>query len=515
MRKWWPLVAICLGTFMLLVDVTIVTVALPDMATDLGTTLSDLEWVVDIYALALAALLLGVGSSADRTGRKAVYVVGLVIFALASLVCAVAPDAGVLIAARAVQGIGAAGMFGTTIALLGMHYERKDRNIAFAVWGATNAVAAAAGPVVGGVLTEYLDWRWIFFVNLPLSVLAVVMSVRVLHEVRLPARERVDWMGSVSFTVAAGALTYGLIRAHTDSWTAPFTLALFGFAALALIVFLVAESRHDHPILDLSLFRRASFTGIMTAALFLQAAAFAYLLFTSLWLQSVLGYGPVKAGLYILPMCGAAFVASALAGRLGPWPPRLAVGIGLLLIAAGAALQAVLDADSTGNTVMVGLIVSGLGVGAATPSLSEAALASVPAERGGMAGGAVNTFRQLGFALGIAVFGAIFQARVEHVLRGDGRVPDPEQGAAALSGGQAQAVISSSPPGERDAVGHLVRSAFASALNTTLVVAAAVAAFAALLVFVTVRGGTRDTGAEADPTGAGTPEHGLPAQASP
>ena len=441
MRKWWPLVAICLGTFMLLVDVTIVTVALPAMAADLGTTLSDVEWVVDVYALALASLLLGVGSRADRIGRRKVYLVGLIVFTAASVGCAVAPNAGVLIGARAVQGLGAAGMFGTTIALLGMHYSGRDRGVAFAVWGATNSVAAAAGPMVGGLLTQYLDWRWIFFVNLPVCLVAVVLTLRSVREVKGQGGQRADVLGVVTFTVASGSLTFGLIRAHSEGWTAPFTLGLFAAAAVALTLFVVVETRHEHPVLDLSLFRRPSFTGIMVGALFLQGAAFASLLFASLWMQSVLGYEPVEAGLYILPMCAAAFLVSALAGRFGPWPPRVSIGGGLALIALGSGVQATLDAGSSGSSIVAGLVVSGLGVGLVTPSLAAAALATLPPERGGMVGGAVNTFRQLGFALGIAVFGLIFQSRIESVLKADGSVPDPHGTAAALSGGQARAIV--------------------------------------------------------------------------
>ncbi|MFG3037494.1 MFS transporter [Streptomyces sp. NPDC048330] len=493
MRKWWPLAAICLGTFMLLLDVTIVTVALPAMATDLGTSLSELEWVVDTYALALAALLLGVGSRADRIGRRKVYLVGLVVFTAASVACAVAPTAGVLIGARAVQGIGAAGMFGTTIALLGMHYGGRDRGVAFAVWGATNSVAAAAGPLVGGLLTQYLDWRWIFFVNLPVCLAAVAMTLLSVRESKGQGRQRADVLGTVAFTVASGALTFGLIRAHSDGWTTPFTLGLFGTAAVALALFVVAETRHEHPVLDLSLFRRPSFTGIMTGALFLQGAAFAYLLYESLWMQSVLGYEPVEAGLYLLPMCASAFVVSALAGRFGPWLPRATIGGGLALIALGSAMQAGLDAGSSGGSLVAGLVVAGLGVGLVTPSLSAAALATVPPERGGMVGGAVNTFRQLGFALGIAVFGVIFQSRIESVLRADGGVPDPHGAAVALSGGQARSVVAGLPEGDRDAMAHLVREAFASGLNAVLVVAAALGAVASLVVVATVRvpaGGT-------------------------
>ncbi|MEU4270840.1 MFS transporter [Streptomyces sp. NPDC026092] len=487
MRKWWPLAAICLGTFMLLLDVTIVVVALPAMAADFGTTLSDLEWVVDVYALALASLLLGVGSRADRIGRRKVYLVGLVVFTAASVVCAIAPNAGVLIGARAVQGLGAAGMFGTTIALLGMHYSGRERGVAFAVWGATNSVAAAAGPMVGGLLTQYLDWRWIFFVNLPVCLAAVVMTLRSVREAKGEGRQRADVLGVVTFTVASGALTFGLIRAHSEGWTAPFTLGLFAAAAVGLALFVVVETRHEHPVLDLSLFRRPSFTGIMISALFLQGAAFAYLLYESLWMQSVLGYEPVQAGLYILPMCAAAFVVSALAGRFGPWPPRACIGGGLALIALGSGMQAGLDAGSSGSSLVAGLVVAGLGVGLVTPSLSAAALATVPPERAGMVGGAVNTFRQLGFALGIAVFGVIFQSRIERVLRADGGVPDPHGTAAALSGGQARSIIAGRPEGERAEMADLVRGAFASGLNGVLVVAAALGAVASLLVVATVR----------------------------
>ncbi|MEU9700360.1 MFS transporter [Streptomyces sp. NPDC047981] len=511
MRKWWPLTAICLGTFMLLLDVTIVVVALPAMAADLGTTLSDLQWVVDVYALALASLLLGVGSRADRIGRRKVYLVGLLVFTAASVMCAVAPNAGVLIGARAVQGLGAAGMFGTTIALLGMHYSGRERGVAFAVWGATNSVAAAAGPMVGGLLTQYLDWRWIFFVNVPVCLAAVVMTLRSVREARGEGRQPADVLGVVTFTVASGALTFGLIRAHTDGWTTPFTLGLFAAAAAALTLFVVVETRHEHPVLDLSLFRRPSFTGIMIGALCLQGAAFAYLLYESLWMQSVLGYGPVRAGLYILPMCASAFVASALAGRFGPWPPRAVIAGGLALVALGSGMQAGLDAGSSGGSLAAGLLVAGLGVGLVTPSLAAAALATVPPERAGMVGGAVNTVRQLGFALGIAVFGVIFQSRIEGVLTADGGVPDPHGTAAALSGGQARSVIAGWPEGERAEMARLVREAFASGLNAVLVVAAALGAVAALLVVATVR--VPAGGAEPRKPGAGASPHGRETRA--
>ena len=231
MKKWWPLVAVCAGTFMLLVDVTIVTVALPDMARELHTTFQDLQWVIDLYALVLAALVLTVGSVADRLGRRRVYLIGLVVFALSSLACGLAPDVGVLIAARGVQGLGAAAMFATTMALISSSYSGRERGVAFGVWGAVNGAAAAAGPIVGGLLATHFGWRWIFLVNLPVSVVAVGMTLLVVRESRDPHPSRVDVPGMVSFTVAAAALTYALIRGAWGSGLTVAMLAIVGGGA--------------------------------------------------------------------------------------------------------------------------------------------------------------------------------------------------------------------------------------------------------------------------------------------
>src|SRR6201996_2330346 len=212
MRKWWPLVAICTGTFMLLVDLTIVNVALPDMARELHTTFSDLQWVIDLYALVLGALVLTVGSLADRLGRRKVYLAGLVLFAASSLTCGLAPNVGVLIAARGVQGVGAAAMFATTMALISNTYSGRERGMAFGVWGAVNGAASALGPIIGGPRTGKLGWRWIFLVNLPVSVVAVALTLRVVTESRDPQPRRIDLPGMTTFTIAAATLTYALIR---------------------------------------------------------------------------------------------------------------------------------------------------------------------------------------------------------------------------------------------------------------------------------------------------------------
>ena len=451
MRKWSPLIAVCLGTFLLLVDVLIVVVALPAISADFRADYADLQWVLDGYALSLAALVLGAGSLADRFGRRRIYLIGIGIFAISSLLCAVAPNEQALIAARILQGVGGAAMFACTAALLNFTYQGRDRGVAFGVWGAVNGAAAAAGPLAGGLLTQHLGWRWVFLVNLPVCLIAVWFTMRGVSESRAPSGGRLDLPGTISFTVAAAAVTYGLIRAGDAGWTDGVTLAAFAAGLAALVLFLLAEARSDHPMLDLTLFRRAPFTVLIVAAFLAQAAAFAYLPFSTIWLQQVLGNGPVDAGLYgALPMAAAALVVGASTGRfLQRIAPRWTVGLGLLLIAAGNLLQARIGTDSTGAILIPGLIVAGLGVGCVLPSNASAVLAEVPRERSGMAGGALNAFRQLGLAFGVAVFGTVFTSRVTNR--------------------------------------HGTPAGFADGLNATLLVASGTALAAGILVLVLVR----------------------------
>src|ERR1700709_1473444 len=334
-RKWLPLVAICTGTFMLLIDITIVNVALPDVATDLGTTFGQLQWVVDIYALALAALVLGAGSLADLFGRRKLYLIGLVLFALASLASGLAPDAGFLIVARGLQGIGGAIMFATTIALINTSYEGRDRGAAFGVWGATVGASAALGPILGGVLTE-LSWRWIFFVNLPVSVLAVALTLAAGHEARQPDAPRPDIPGIALFTVGAGGVVFGLVRAASDGWGATDAWGPIAGGLVVLAIWVAVELRRPAPMLDVRLFGSRSFTGIMIGALVLNGAAFAELIYTSLWLQSIGGLSPLQAGCVFIPLSALSFGVAAGAGRiLQTKPPRFVLGGGLLLIGGG------------------------------------------------------------------------------------------------------------------------------------------------------------------------------------
>jgi EmrB/QacA subfamily drug resistance transporter len=409
MRNWWPLVAVCLGTFLFLLDTTVLSVALPNIGADLSAPLPALQWVVTVYTLVLAVLMLVAGSLVDRFGARTVYVAGLLVFGVASLACGLAPDVGSLIAARGMQGIGGAAIAVTTFALIGAVYRGRDLSRAMGVFGAVTGLAAAAGPMLGGVLTQYLGWRAIFFGNLPLVAATVALSLRVLAVRRQRTAVRVDLPGVIAFAVGAGALTYALTLAGPDGWTAPDVLALLGVAVLALVGFVRLELRAAAPLLDVRLFARGAFSVVMTCVL-ATTAAFAALVYTSVWLQSGLGLGPVRAGLAILPLALAAFAASLGAGRrLHGRSPRAVLATGLALSGLGCALQAGLDAHSSAGSVAVGLAVTGIGVGLTGPTMGAAVFAAVPAARGGMAAGAMTTVRQLGQTLGVAVFGVLFQ----------------------------------------------------------------------------------------------------------
>jgi len=344
--------------------------------------------------------------------------------------------------------------------------------VAFGTWGAVNGAAAAAGPIIGGLLTAHFGWRWIFLVNLPVSVVAVVLTLLVVGESRDPHPRGIDVPGMVSFTVAAAALTYALIR---GSWASGVTLALVAVAAVALAVFVFVERRTANPMLDLALLRNGSFTAILVAGALLSAAAWAGMAYESLWLQSVLALSPIQAGLVVLPCSLAAFAVSGSIGRiLHRTSPRMLIGCGLLVIAAGALAQGVIRAGSGWAVVIPGLALVGIGAGLAMAPLSATAMAAVPHSRAGMAGGAVSTFRQLGYAFGIAVLGEVFRG-------GLNRVAGPVL-SGPLGGGEAGAVMARS-----GGLDHLARQAFADSLDVTFVVAAGFGLVAAVLVFTLVR----------------------------
>ncbi len=492
-NKWWTLVAVSLGTFMLLLDVTIINVALPDIQGALSSSFSGLQWVVDAYALTLAALLLTAGSLADLYGRRLLYVVGLVIFTLASLLCGLAASTMMLQLSRALQGVGGAIMFSVSLALLADAFRGKDRGVAFGVWGATTGLAVAVGPLLGGVLTSGLSWRAIFLVNLPIGVLTVVIALAKVAESKAPQARRPDWVGFVLFTAALSALVYGLIESNQRSFSSSLVIGCLVGAALLLAVFVVVERRSSHPMFDLSLFAKPTFSGGAIAAFGLSGSLFAMLLYLVLYLQNVLGYSPLQTGLRLLVLSGGILATSTLAGRLtSRVPVRMLIGPGLLLVGVGLLLMRGLGAGTSWTHLIPGLIVAGVGTGLVNPPLASTAVGVVPPQQAGMASGINSTFRQVGIATGIALLGTLFASKISsEVLSRTAGVPGlagkGPQIAHGLQSGEVAQVLRSLPASLRGTAAGISKASFTNGLNHILLVAAVLALVSGVLAFGLIR----------------------------
>jgi EmrB/QacA subfamily drug resistance transporter len=476
-RKWWALIAVCTAIFMLLLDITIVNVALPDMQDDLDASFSQLQWVIDAYALTLATCMLASGSLADLLGRKRVFVTGLAFFTATSLLCGLATSAGLLIGARAAQGVGGAIMFATSLALLSQEFHGRERGTAFGIWGATVGAAVAIGPLAGGILTTGLNWRWIFFINVPIGLAAIALSATRLHESRDPARAKLDWLGLATLTGSLFLLVYALLEGNERGWSSGFIVGCLVLALALGVAFVVAELVQHDPMLDVRLFRGRSFVGAQIAAFALSASMFSLFLFLTLYLQNVLGYSALGAGLRFLPISLSSFVAAAVSGKLtARLPARLLLSVGLTLVGASLLLMHGVTTDSAWTALLAGFILAGIGIGATNPPLASTAVAVVPPERAGMASGTNNTFRQVGLATGIAALGALFQHEITSSLA-DTLHADPPDGLV-------RAVASGVSPGN---VQGAADAAFVSALNTVVLVAAIVAFVGAALVALLIR----------------------------
>jgi EmrB/QacA subfamily drug resistance transporter len=479
---------------MLLLDVTIVTVALPDIQQALNSSFSDLQWIVDAYALTLAAFLLTAGSLADMYGRRLLYLIGLVVFTLASALCGFAVSTLMLQLSRALQGAGGAIMFAVSLALLADAFRGKDRGVAFGVWGAVTGLAVAIGPLLGGLLTTGLSWRWIFFVNAPIGIAAVIISVLKVAESRAPHASGPDWAGFSLFTVALSSLVYGLIESNQRSFTNPLVLGCFAAAAVLLVAFVAVELRTTAPMFDLSLFRLPTFSGGSVAAFGLSASIFSMLLYLVLYIQDILGYSALATGVRLMVISGGILLTSTVAGRLTSRVPiRLLIGPGLIIVGIGLLLMRGLNAGSSWTHLIPGMIVGGIGIGLVNPPLASTAVGVVPPQRAGMASGISSTFRQVGIATGIALLGALFSNQVRNdVLARVSAVPGLARSgpriAAAVQSGEIGPVIAKLPAPARQAVGTITRTAFTTGLNHILLVAAIIALVSGVVSLAAIRG---------------------------
>ena len=415
LRKWWTLAAVAFGLFMIMLDNTVVNVALPSIRDDLGISISELEWVVNGYALTFGVLLLTGGKLADMLGRRRIFMLGLVVFTVSSLACGLASTAGLLIGARVVQGVGAALMNPATLSIITATFPPRQRGMAIGIWAGVSALALAIGPLVGGILTEHISWSWIFFINIPIGVAGLFAARIFIDESRDTSHEqRLDLPGLLTSGIGLFALTLALIESNDRGWGDPLVLVLFGVAAVSLVVFVLLERHQRLPMLDLSLFRNSTFSAANAVMLLVGFAMFGTFFFVSIYMQTVLGYSPVQAGAIFLPMtCLIILVAPAagkLSDRLGP---RALMVPGLTLISLSLLLFSMLDQGSDFWNVLPALIVGGLGMSTAMAPTTSAAMGSVPVDKAGVGSAVINSMRQVGGAVGLALAGAIVATRFD------------------------------------------------------------------------------------------------------
>jgi EmrB/QacA subfamily drug resistance transporter len=422
-RKWWTLGAVAFGLFMIMLDNTVVFVALSAIQSDLHISTSELEWVVNGYALTFAVLMLTGGKLADLLGRRLIFIVGLAIFTASSLACGLATSATILIGARVVQGVGSALMNPATLSIITATFPPRQRGTAIGIWVGVSAMALAIGPLVGGILTEQINWSWIFFVNVPVGILGIIVARLVIDESRDESEEqRLDLPGLLSSGAGLFALTYALIEGNTYGWTSGRILGSFAVAAAGLILFVVLEHRQRVPMLDLSLFRNSTFAGANTVMLLVALAMFGMFFFNSLYLQRILHYSAIETGASFLPMTVLIVLLAPAAGkfsdRIGS---RWLMGVGLIALSASLISFSRLGVDSSFWDVLPGLVLGGIGMSLAMTPTTAAAMGSVPVDKAGVGSAVLNSMRQVGGSLGIALMGAIVVSSI-HVSETDPRI---------------------------------------------------------------------------------------------
>jgi len=408
-RKWLTLFAVSFGLFMIMLDNTVVNVALPTMQRDLHVSVSQLEWVVIAYALTFAALLITGGKLGDLYGRRRLFVIGLAIFTLSSLACGLASSAGFLIGARTVQGVGAALMSPATLSIIVATFPPKQRGTAIGIWAGVSALALAIGPLGGGLITQHINWNWIFFINVPVGVIAIVVSQLVIRESRDTSVEQsLDLPGLITSIGFLFSLSYALVEGNRHGWTSPEILGLFAAAVVLLAGFVGFERRQRLAMLDLSLFRIGAFTGANIVAMLVSLSMFGVFFFVTLYVQNILHYSATQSGATFLPMVLLIIFIAPIAGRLSDRiGSRWLMGGGMTLVGISLLLYERVTVHSNFWTLLPPMLVGGFGMAMTMSPMTSAAMGAVPVDKAGVGSGVLNSFRQVGGSLGIAVMGAI------------------------------------------------------------------------------------------------------------
>jgi EmrB/QacA subfamily drug resistance transporter len=482
-RRWWTLAAMCFALFMIMLDNTVVNVALPSIQDDLGVSLSGLEWTVNIYTLTFAVLLVTGGRLGDILGRRKMFLFGVVVFALSSAAIGLAPGEGWLVAGRALQGAGAAFMMPATLSIITVTFPAEERGKAIGTWAGVSALALAIGPVVGGALAEYVSWRAIFFLNLPVAIGAVAVTLFAAHESRDESREHaIDWPGIAALSIGLSALVLALVEGNSWGWGSGRIVALFAVAVAGLGIFALIEPRVREPMVDFSLFRSRTFLGANLVAFIVSFAMFAMFFFTALYLQNILGYSAVEAGVRFLPstlmIVLIAPVAGRLSDRVGPRPLMVS---GLTLVAFALFLQTRITVDTGYGLLLPAFVLMGIGMALVMSPMSTAAMNSVEPEKAGVGSGILSMSRMVGATFGVAAIGALFQ----HLARNE--LADKLAGTGVSAGEREQLVHSLGAGSQGESLSPQVvtasHDAFIHAFANGMWLSAGVAALGAVFAF--------------------------------
>jgi EmrB/QacA subfamily drug resistance transporter len=484
-RRWWTLAAMCFALFMIMLDNTVVNVALPSIQEDLGATLSGLEWTVNAYTLTFAVLLVTGGRLGDIFGRRRMFLFGVVVFAVSSAAIGLAPDEGWLVAGRAIQGVGAAFMMPATLSIITNAFPPAERGKAIGTWAGVSALALAIGPVVGGALAEYVSWRAIFFLNLPVAIGAVAVTLFATHESRDETTEhRVDLPGIVALSAALTALVLALVEGNSWGWGSPQILALFALAVVSFVGFVLLEPRVREPMVDFNFFRSKTFLGSNVVAFIVTFSMLATFFFLALYMQNILGYSAVEAGVRFLPATLMIVLIAPLAGRLtdrvGPRPLMVA---GLSLATLSLFLQTRIDVNTGYELLLPAFILLGIGMALVMSPMSTAAMNAVSPDKAGVASGILSMSRMVGGTFGVAAIGALFQ----HLARNDLQSSLSGTGVGAAARDHIVENLGSGSLGRlTPQAAEAAHNAFIHALSTGMWLAAGVAAVGVLVALFTI-----------------------------